>query len=79
MLYDTTYIWTLKSNINESMYKTETDSQTKTNVWLPKGREGAREGQILKEYEINEGWLLYIKEISNRTYCIAPGIIPNIL
>ena len=52
MLYDTTYIWTLKSNINESMYKTETDSQTKTNVWLPKGREGAREGQILRSMRL---------------------------
>ena len=52
MLYDTTYIWTLKSNINESMYKTETDSQTKTNVWLPKRREGAREGQILRSMRL---------------------------
>ena len=29
----------LKNTRNESVYKTETDSQTeKTNVWLPKGR-----------------------------------------
>ena len=29
----------LKSNAGESIYKTETDSQTqKTNLWLPKGR-----------------------------------------
>ena len=48
VLYDTTYIWNLKNNIKESMYKTETDSKTKTNSWLPKGREGAREGQILQ-------------------------------
>ena len=41
-----------KNNINESMYKTETDSQTKTNVWLPKGKEGAREGQILKSMRL---------------------------
>lgn len=37
-----------KNNINESMYRTETDSQTKTNVCLPEGREGAREEQILR-------------------------------
>ena len=26
--YDITYMWNLKNNINESIYKTETDSQT---------------------------------------------------
>ena len=32
-LYDTTYIWNLKNNTNEHIYKTETDSQTwKTDV-----------------------------------------------
>ena len=32
-------MWNLKNNTNESMYKTETDSQTeKKNLWLPKGR-----------------------------------------
>ena len=37
ILYDITYIWNLKSNVNESIYKTETDSQTqKANLWLPK-------------------------------------------
>jgi len=31
--YDTTYIWNLKNNTNERIYKTETDSQTwKTDV-----------------------------------------------
>ena len=28
MLYDITYMWDLKNNTNESVYKTETDSQT---------------------------------------------------
>ena len=27
-IYDTTYMWNLKSNTNEYIYKTETDSQT---------------------------------------------------
>ena len=27
-LYDITYMWNLKNNINESIYKTETNSQT---------------------------------------------------
>ena len=34
-----------KKNTNESIYKTETESQTlKTNLWLPKGKR--REGYI---------------------------------
>ena len=32
-------MWNLKYNTNESIYKTERDSQTqKTNFWLPKGK-----------------------------------------
>ena len=32
-----TYIWNLKYNTNESIYKAEKDSQTlKTNLWLAK-------------------------------------------
>ena len=38
-------MWNLK-NTNESIYKTETDSQTqKTNLWLPKGK-GSREDKL---------------------------------
>ena len=28
ILYDITYMWNLENNTNESIYKTETDSQT---------------------------------------------------
>ena len=39
--YDATYIWDLKSDANELIYKTETDSQTqKTNLWLPQEKRG---------------------------------------
>ena len=42
--HDTTYMWTLKYDTNEVIYKTETHSQTlKTNLWLPKSK-GGREG-----------------------------------
>ena len=35
--YDITYIYNLKKNKNEHIYKTERDSQTlKTNLWSPK-------------------------------------------
>ena len=37
--YDITYMWDLKYDTNELIYKTEADSQTqKTNLWLPKGK-----------------------------------------
>ena len=36
-----TFMWNLKYDTNELIYKTETDSQTqRTNLWLPKGEEG---------------------------------------
>ena len=39
ILHDITYIWNLKNNINELIYKTETDLLTqKINLWLSKGK-----------------------------------------
>ena len=39
------YMWNLKNDTNELIYKTETDSQTeKTNLWLPKGKRVGRDG-----------------------------------
>ena len=33
------YMWNLKNDTNEPIYKTETDSQTqRTDLWLPWGR-----------------------------------------
>ena len=57
MLYDVIYIWNLKNNTDESVYKTETESQTqKTNSWLPKGKRGERN----YEFGFNTYKLLYI-------------------
>ena len=42
-------MWNLifKNDINEILYKTETDSQiSKTNLWLPKGKRGVGRGGI---------------------------------
>ena len=42
---DITYKWNLKKDANEHICRTETDSQTlKTNLWVPKGISGGREG-----------------------------------
>ena len=44
MSYDITYMWNLKNDTNELIYKTEIDSQTlKTHLWLPKGKGGGRD------------------------------------
>ena len=51
------YIWYLKNNTNEFMYKTKTDSQTqKANIWFQR-REGEEEGQVgsLVQTTIGEG------------------------
>ena len=37
------YMWNLKYDTNELIYKTETDLQTwKTNLWLPKEKGGGK-------------------------------------
>ena len=57
VLYDITYV-ELKNNANECICKTETDSQIqKTNLWLPKGRNGG--GTDLR-YEISRYELLIL-------------------
>ena len=36
-----TYMWNLKYNTNEHIYKTETDLQIqRTDLWLPRGKKG---------------------------------------
>ena len=43
LVYCITYMWNLKNNTNESIYKTETDSQTwLTNIWSPKEKGRSR-------------------------------------
>ena len=47
-------MWNLKSNTNESTYKTEPDLQSqKTNFWLPKGEEGERIDQEVRVTDTN--------------------------
>ena len=38
-MYDITYMWNLKHDTDELIYKVERDSQAqKPNLWLPKGK-----------------------------------------
>ena len=60
------YIWNLKCDTNEVIYKTGTDSQTyKTSLWLPKEKEGRYRLGVWDQqsqttiYKINNNILLY--------------------
>ena len=50
--HDITYMWNLKYDINQLTYKTKTDSQTETRLWLMRrkrlGEEEAGGGKVLK-------------------------------
>ena len=78
ILCNIAYMWNLKCDINESIYRTETDSQTqKTNVRLPEWKRCW--GEISQEFEINSYIPLNRKQINNKDYCIAQGTIFNSL
>ena len=48
-IYNNTYIWNLKNDTNELIYKIETDSQTlRINLWLLKGKGG---GDKLRDWD----------------------------
>ena len=58
--HDIAYMWDLKNDTNELIYKTETDSQTsRMNLWLPEGK-GWGGGGIHWEFGINIHTPLYI-------------------
>ena len=66
----------LKNNINECIYKTETDLQIqKTKLWLPREKEQERDKLRVQDYQIQTS----INKIDNRIYCMAQEIITNIL
>ena len=68
--YDITYMWKLKTDTNELIYKTEMDSQTKkTNFMVIKGE--GREGCI--EVGIKIHTRLCAKQISNRDLPYSTG------
>ena len=69
MPYDITCMQNLKYDINEFIYKTETDSQRKQ-TWLPKGK---GEGGINLKFGVNRYTQLYIKQINNKEPRFSTG------
>ena len=62
--YDITYMWNLKYDTNELMYKTETNSQTENRLVAAKGeRDG---GGMNWEFGISRCKLLYREWINNK-------------
>ena len=57
ILYNITYMWNLKNNTNESIYKTEIDSNLEIKFMVTKGESRGRN----QKYEINRYKLLYTK------------------
>ena len=64
-------MWDLKIMIQASLFMKQTDSQTETNLWLTKGKEGG--GRINEEFCISRHKLLYIKEINNKVLPYSKG------
>ena len=73
--YDSTYMWNLKYDTNEPIYKTKPDSQ-RSDLWLPRGR---GEGGMDWEFRISRCKQLYIGWINNKVLRIVQGTISNIL
>ena len=62
--YDITYVWNLKYDTNESIYETETESQTQNRLVVAKRIGGG--GRMEWEVEVSRYKLLYIEWIKNK-------------
>ena len=76
-----TCMWNLKYGTNESMYKTETDSQTqRRELWLSRGRGWEREGLefgISRCKLLYTGWINKVLLYSTGNYIQYPVISHN--
>ena len=61
MLYSTTYVWNLKNNTNEPIYKTEIFTNIKNKLMANKGRRRWIKKKKKKNYGIIRYKLLHIK------------------
>ena len=68
----------LKNNTNESVYKSETDSQTqKANYGYQRGKKGWSGKLLVWDLQIQT--TIYKIDKTTRSYCIAQGTIFNTL
>ena len=67
-------MWNLKTDTNELIYKTETNSQTEKKLMIVKeDSEGRVRGEIYQEFWINRYMLLYKKQINNKDLLYTTG------
>ena len=66
-----TYMWNLKNNTNQLIYKTKADSQTENRLVIDKG-EGV-EGGMEWEFGISRCKLLYTEWINNKVPLYSTG------
>ena len=69
---DIIYMWSLKYDISEPIYRTETDLQTwKTDLWLPRGRGGGEE--MIGSFEVSRYRLLQMEGLKNKFILYSTG------
>ena len=70
--YDVTYMWNLKYNTDELIYKRETDSQTQIiDSWLPRSVEGVR--GLDWGFGVSRGTLFYTGWINHKVLLLSTG------
>ena len=74
MLYDITYMLNLKYDASELIQEIETHIENK--LWLPKGMASVV-AELHQQHEISRYKLLYVKQITLRSYCIALVQLPS--
>ena len=73
-------MWNLKYDTNESIYKTEIDSDTENKLMVTKGEGGWGGGRDkLGGWEYHIHTTMYKIDKQKRTYCIAQGTILNFM
>ena len=78
--YNITYMWNLKYDTNEPVYKTVTDSQTqRTKLWSPGQREVGRDGLGVWGWQMQTIMFRMDKQQYPIEYYIAQETISNLL
>ena len=66
--YNITYMWNLKYDTNEPVYKTEADSQTENRLVVVKGKRGMN-----WEFGVSKCKLLHLEWINNKAILYSIG------